>query len=156
MSRAPVGRRDVDRVAKQARDEEDLDVLMRRVREAAMAGTTSAVTVQPQVAGEAAARELDLVKVLEAQGEWNEQARQSLAALVDCIRTLRDDWADAQAGLRRELERLSALVGEVRSTTAPAASRSLPADAKARTRRAVASPRTASKRRPAEGRRPRS
>ena len=48
----------------------------------------------PQAAGELTGRDLDLVRVLEAQGEWNEHTRQSLAALVECIRTLRDDWAD--------------------------------------------------------------
>ena len=60
-------------------------------------------------------RDVDLVRVIEAQGEWNEQTRQSLAALVECLRTLRDDWTDAQARLRQEMGQLSALVEQLRS-----------------------------------------
>jgi len=99
-------------------DEVDLDALMLRVREAAMTGAAGGGAVQPQAAGDGTARELDLIRVLEAQGDWNEQARQSLAALADCIRTLRDDWADERAGLRREIARLSALVEPRRSPAA--------------------------------------
>ena len=145
----------MDTVAQHVSDDLDLDALMLRVRDEA--GASSSETVQPQAAGEAAARELDLIRVLEAQGDWNEHIRQSLAALVDCIRMLRDDWADGQAGLRQEIGRLSALVEELRSTTAaPAVRSSPPGDTLARTRRATASPRSASKPRTAGRRRPRS
>ena len=147
----------MDTVAKPVSDDVDLDALMLRVREAAMTGAAGGATVQPQAAGDGTARELDLVRVLEAQGDWNEQARQSLAALVDCIRTLRDDWADAQAGLRREIGQLSALVEQLRSATSPPVARSSsPAHTPSRTRRAAASPRGTGKRRPAGKRRPRS
>ena len=112
-------------------DDVDLDSLMLRVREAAR--------IQP--AG--VARELDLLHVLEAQGEWNEHARQSLMALAEAIRALRDDWAEVHAGLRREIARLSALVEE------------LPSPGSSRTRRAPAAPRAGGKPRPAAKRRPR-
>jgi hypothetical protein len=121
----------------------DLDALMLRVRDAAMTGAASSGTVQPQAAGDGIARELDLVRVLEAQGDWNEQARQSFTALVDGIRALRDDWAEAQAGLRREIGRLSEAVERLRST--PSAGR-----------RVAAAARSRSKRRPAGKRRSRS
>lgn len=109
----------MDTTARPVGDDLDLDELMLRVRDAAMNGSAGSGRAQPQAAGEAAAPELDLIRVLEAQGDWNEHARQSMAALVECIRMLRDDWADAQARLRREIEELSALVTELR--TGPAA-----------------------------------
>jgi hypothetical protein len=125
-------------VATPAGNDVDLDALMVRVREAAMAGASSGGPVQPQAAGDGSARDLDLIRVLEAQGDWNEHARQSLTALVDGIRALRDDWADVQAGLRREISQLTALVEQLRR------------------RRPAASPRSRSKRRPAGKKRPRS
>jgi hypothetical protein len=149
--------RTVDTVGKPISDDVDLDALMQRVREAAMTGAAGGGTVQPQAAGAGTARELDLIRVLEAQGDWNEQARQALAALADCIRTLRDDWADERAGLRREIGQLSALVEQLRSATSPPAARpSSPVRTPSRTPRVAASPRGASKRRPAAKRRPRS
>ena len=114
----------MDTVAKPVSDDVDLDALMLRVREAAMTGAAGGGTVQPPAAGDGTARELDLIRVLEAQGDWNDQARQSLAALADCIRTLRDDWADERAGLRREIGRLSALVEQLRAAAAPPRRRS--------------------------------
>ena len=103
----------------------DLDALMLRVRDAARMGP----------AADDVARELDLIRVIEAQGEWNEHARQSFMALAEAIRALRDDWAGVQAGLRREIAELSALVEQLRA--AP------------RTRRATASARGGAKRQPA-------
>jgi hypothetical protein len=99
----------------------DLDALMLRVREAAMTGAGGAASLQPQAAGEGPSREreLDLIRVIEAQGDWNEQARQSLTALADCIRTLRDDWADERAELRREIGQLAALVAHLRPAATP-------------------------------------
>jgi len=139
----------VDTGAKPVSDDLDLDALMLRVRDAAMTGTSGA-TVQPQAAGDRSAHELDLVRVLETQGDWNEHVRQSLAALVDCIRTLRDDWADTQAGLRREIGQLSALVEQLRSATSPPVARSsTPARTPPRPRRAAVSSRGTSKARPA-------
>jgi hypothetical protein len=132
----------VDSVATPVSDDVDLDALMLRVRDAAMTSAASAGTVQPQAAADGAARELDLVRVLEAQGDWNEQARQSFTALLEGIRALRDDWAEAQTRLRQEIVRLSALVEQLRATPSPG-------------RRAAASPRGRSKRRQAGKRRAR-
>ena len=146
----------MDTGAKPVSDDLDLDALMLRVRDAAMTGASSGATVQPQAAGDRSSHELDLVRVLETQGDWNEHVRQSLAALVDCIRTLRDDWADTQAGLRREIGQLSALVEQLRSATSPPAARpSSPVHAPSGPPRVAASPRGGSKRRPAGKRRPR-
>lgn len=103
----------------------DLDALMQRVRDAARMGPGA----------DDVAREIDLIRVLDAQGEWNEHARQSFMALAESIRALRDDWTNVQAGLRREIAELSALVEQLRA--AP------------RTRRAAASPRGGGKGRPA-------
>ena len=119
MSHARAEGSTVDTVAKSVGDDVDLDALMLRVREAAMTDAAGGVTIQPPAAGDGPARELDLIRVLEAQGDWNDQARLSLAALADCIRTLRDDWADERAGLRREIGQLSALVEQLRSASAP-------------------------------------
>ena len=68
-------------------------------------------------------RDIDLARVIEAQGEWNEHTGKSLAALVECLRTLRDDWTEAQARLRQEMSQLSAIVEEMRTTTEAAAAR---------------------------------
>ena len=147
----------MDTVAKPVSDDVDLDALMLRVRDAAMTGAASGGTVQPQAAGDGTARELDLIRVLEAQGDWNEHARQSMTALVDGIRALRDDWTDVQAGLRREIGQLSALVEQLRSATSPPVARpSSRAHTPSRTPRAPASPRGSRKSRPAGKRRPRS
>jgi hypothetical protein len=142
-------------VATPVSEDVDLDALMMRVREAAMAGTASGGTIQTQV-GEGAAPELDLIRVLEAQDQWNEQARQSFTALVDGIRALRDDWADAQTGLRREIRDLTALVEQLRSTPSPAGRPSAPAPTSSGRRRGAASPRGGGKGRPSGKRRPRS
>jgi hypothetical protein len=136
-------------------DDLDLDALMLRVRDAAMAGTPGSRPVQPQAPSEVDAAELDVIRVLEAQADWNEQARQDLVALLDCVRTLRDDWNDVHAGLRREIARLAAQVDEVRAAAAAPASRPI-VSANPRPRRARVSPRRASKRRSAGGRKPRS
>ena len=135
-------------------DDLDLDAPMLRVRDAAM--TVVAGSGTAPAAGEATARELDLIKVLEAQGEWNEQARQSLTALVECIRTLRDDWANVQSGLRQEIGQLSALVEQIRSAAAAPVTRPGSPARPAQRRRQVAVSSRAGKRRPAGGQRPRS
>jgi|SRR5688572_23892151 hypothetical protein len=97
-------------VAKHVDDDLDLDALMVRVREAAMASGTSSGAAPSKAAGDANGVDIDLVRVIEAQGEWNAQTRQSLAALLECLRTLRDDWMDAHARLREDMAQLSALV----------------------------------------------
>ena len=141
----------MDRVAKPVGDDLDLDALMTRVREAAMAGGPSGGATHPQ-SGDANGADLDLVRVLDAQGEWNEQTRQSLAALADCLRTLRDDWTDAHARLRDELSQLSALVAGLRTGTSTAASRAKqPAVNAKRVRSASNAARTPVKRRPSNG-----
>jgi len=80
----------VDTVAKPVSDDVDLDALMLRVREAAMTGAAGGGTVQPQAAGAGTARELDLIRVLEAQGDWNEQARPAV-----CPPTQPDDCSSS-------------------------------------------------------------
>jgi len=124
-----------DTVATTVSDDVDLEALMLRVRDAAMIGIAGAGTAPPH-SGEAGARELDLVRVLQAQDEWNEQARQSLMALVDGLRALRDDWTDVQAALRREIVRLTAMVEQLRTASVP------------KPTRASRKPRPAGKRRP--------
>lgn len=147
----------MDRLPTDLSDDVDLDALMIRVREAAMATGTRGGAARPHTDEDAKGADIDLVRVIDAQGEWNEHTRQSLAALVECLRTLRDDWTDAHARLRVEMGHLSALVEQLRSATSPAlAPPSSPAQTPPRTRRAAASPRGTSKRRPAAGRRPRS
>ena len=63
----------METVAKHVDDDLDLDALMIRVREAAMASGTSDGAAPPKAAGDANGAEIDLVRVIEAQGEWNEQ-----------------------------------------------------------------------------------
>jgi hypothetical protein len=138
-------------------DDADLDALMSRVREAAMAGTPGSRPVQTHVSSDGDGDEQDVIKVLEAQGDWNEQARQDLVALLDGIRTLRDDWNDVHAGLRREIARLSAQVDELRAAAAaPAARPGASGNSRSRVRRAPASSRRSSKRRSVGGRKTRS
>jgi hypothetical protein len=137
-------------------DDLDLDALMLRVRDAAMAGAPGRGPVRPQASGDGDSGELDVIKVLEAQGEWNEQARLDLVALVDAIRALRDDWNEVHAALRQEVTQLTTIVDELRvAATGPAARPGASGNTRSRTRRAAASPRT-NKRRSAGGRRPRS
>jgi hypothetical protein len=143
-------------VAKHISDDLDLDALMIRVREAAIASGTSGGAARPQTAGDAKGAEIDLVRVIDAQGEWNDHTRQSLAALVECLRTLRDDWTDAHARLREDMGQLSALVGELRTRTGAAVTRAnQPADRSKRARGASASPRPPGKRRSINRRRQR-
>lgn len=116
----------MDRAAKHGSDDLDLDALMVRVRDAAMAGAGNGDAGRHDTAGDATAAEIDLIRLIDAQGEWNEHTRQSLAALLDCLRTLRDDWMDAHARLRREVEQLSELIGELRTGTTAAVTRAKP------------------------------
>jgi hypothetical protein len=137
----------MDRVAKPIGDDLDLDALMIRVREAAMAGGPGSGATD-RAGGDANGADLDLVRVLDAQGEWNEQTRQSLAALADCLRTLRDDWTEAHARLRDELSQLSALVAGLRTGTSAAATRTnQPASKTKGARGAGSAARTPAKRR---------
>src|SRR5580765_8562884 len=120
-------------------DDPDLDALMIRVREAALGaaggGTASALT---QAAG-ATRGDSDLIRVIDAQGEWNEHTRKLLAELAECLRTLRDDWAAAQKGLRDEMNKLSALVRQLQTKPDRAAARPKPSASAPRGRRAIAS-----------------
>lgn len=147
----------MDRLPTDLSDDLDLDALMIRVREAAMASGTSGGAARPQTAGDAKGADIDLARVIDAQGEWNEHTRQSLAALVECLRTLRDDWTDAHARLREEMGHLSALVGELRTRTeTPVTRANQLADTSTRARGASASQRTNGKRRSINARRRRS
>ena len=144
----------MDTVAKHVGDDPDLDALMVRVREAAMAGGPSDSAARTGTAGDAPGADADLLRVLDAQAEWNERTRQSLAALVDCLRTLRDDWADAHARLREDVGKLSVLVDELRTRRPAAVTRSNQLNKKSKRPRGSAS--TPAKRRTSNGRRPRS
>jgi hypothetical protein len=99
----------VGRLPNDVSDDADLDALMIRVREAAMGGASRGGTV-PSQPGDATGPDLDLLRVIDAQAEWNEHASKSLAALVECLQTLRDDCVDAHSRIGREVERLSAIV----------------------------------------------
>jgi hypothetical protein len=144
----------MDTVAKPIGDDLDLEALMTRVREAAGAGGPVAGTARQQSGDEVNGADLDLIRVLDAQGEWNEQTRQSLAALADCLRTLRDDWADAHARLRDELSQLSALVAGLGTGTSAATARANhPAGQSKRARGASSAARKPAKARPSNGRR---
>ena len=146
----------MDRLPTDLSDDVDLDALMIRVREAAMASGTSGAA-RPQTAGDAKGADIDLARVIDAQGEWNEHTGQSLAALVECLRTLRDDWTEAHARLREEMGHLSALVGELRTRTeTPVTRANQLADTSTRARGASASQRTNGKRRSINARRRRS
>jgi hypothetical protein len=103
----------------------DLDALMVRVREAAMTGNTAELTTSGPRAqtSDPAGSDFDLMRVIEAQGEWNEQTRKSIAAMVSSLRTLRDDWADAHARVCQELEQLTTLVDRLRSASQQRAGR---------------------------------
>src|SRR5687767_11638693 len=141
----------MDTVAKHVSDDLDLDALMTRVREAAMAGGPRG-PARPEATGDANGAGTDLVRVLDAQGEWNEHTRQSLGVLVECLRTLRDDWMEAHARLRDDVERLQALVTELRTGTAAAVTEAnQPAGKSKRVRGASGSARAAAKRRSKNG-----
>lgn len=114
----------MDTVTKSLGDDLDLDALMIRVREAALAGGASSGMAGRQDQLVVNGEDVDLARVLEAQGEWNEQARQSLAALVESLRTLRDDVTEAHARLQGEVRRLSAAVSKLRAKRAPVKRRS--------------------------------
>src|SRR4029453_10850493 len=96
---------------------------MARVGEAAATGGTSEITAPAPTAAALPSRDVALVRVIEAQGEWNEHTSKSLAGLVECLRTLRDDWTQAQTHLRQEVGQLSAIVEELRTTTKAAVAR---------------------------------
>ena len=124
----------MDTLARRADDDLDLDALMVRVREAALAGGPNGEAIGSVRAGDANGADIDLIRVIDAQGEWNEQTRQLLAALLEGLRTLRDDWTDAHARLCEDVGQLSALVSELR--TGKAATRSKRARAASATSRA--------------------
>ena len=79
---------------------------------------TSGATGPSRTAGDPTGHDLDLTRVFNAQGEWNEHTGKSLAALVECLQSLRDDWRDTQSRLRQEVGQLSAAVEQIRSRTA--------------------------------------
>jgi hypothetical protein len=97
----------------------DLDALMVRVRRAASGVTgddSSAALLTPDASGDA-----DLVQLVAAQGEWNDRTTKSLASIVDCLQGLQDEWVQTESRLRSEIARMSTLLGEIRTPTAPAA-----------------------------------
>jgi peptidoglycan hydrolase CwlO-like protein len=124
-------------------DDLDLDALMVRVREAAL-GPTTVASAAPQgltAAGDPSSADADLIRIIDAQGQWNEQTRQALVALADSLRTLRDDWADEQKTLRKQMGQLSALVAQLTASPLTAGTRRRPSAAASRGQRSIASPR---------------
>lgn len=114
----------MDRLPNDVTDDADLDALMTRVREAAMGGSRGGTV--PSQPGDATGPDRDLLRVIDAQAEWNEHASKSLAALVECLRTLRDDYVDAHSRIGREVERLSAIVKQKRIRADTNAGRTAP------------------------------
>ena len=144
-------------VTKHVDDDLDLDALMVRVREAASAGAGDGAPARAHVDGDMHQANLDLVRVIDAQAEWNEQTRQSLAAMVECLRALREDWTDAHERLRHDMEQLSALISELRTGTVRAATRTKQAAGQTKRARGASVPaRAPAKRRPGNGGRRRS
>jgi len=144
----------VDTFSRDFGDVEDLDELMTRVREAALGTGSSSVTVA-EVSAETPAGDSDLIRVIDAQSQLNEHLRKTLAELVECLQTLRDDWGEAHKGLRHEMGRLSALVGTMPMARGAAGARRKPSSAAARGRRTMASRRTTRARRATKGARKR-
>lgn len=124
-------------------DDGDLDELMTRVRELALGTGTGSGAGTAAQAGEASGGDSDLLKVIAAQGEWNEHTRKALGEVVQCLQVLRDDWIEAQKGLGDEIARLSALVRQLRPATERPLARRKSSAPSARGRRTVASSRTA-------------
>jgi hypothetical protein len=131
----------VDTFTRNSDDDADLDELMNRVREAAL-GASAAVagsSAATGASGDMAVADSDVARVLDAQGQLNEQMRKALADLVGCLRTLRDDWAEAQKGLRREMGQLSASVRTLQTPSSSASPRRKTPARAARGRRAATS-----------------
>ena len=134
----------MDRVARDVGDDTDLDELMTRVRELALGtGASGRAGTAVQAADEASGCDADLLRVIDAQGEWNEHTRKALAEVVQCLQTLRDDWIEAQKSLGDEIARLSARIRHLRPATEGALARRASLAPAARGRRAAASSRTA-------------
>ena len=147
----------MDRFAGDVGDDGDLDDLMTRVRELALGtGSGRVAAAAEQTAGEAAVGDSELLRIIDAQGQWNEHTRNALGEVVQCLQALRDDWIDAQKGLRDEIARLSALIRKARPATAGASARRTSSAPAARSRRQAAPGRTAQVRRARKGGTPRS
>ena len=133
----------MNRVARDVDDDADLDELMIRVRELALGTRTSdkAGTAVP-AADEVSGCDADLLRVLDAQSEWNEHTRKALGEVVQCLQALRDDWIKAQKSLGDEIARLSARIRHLQPATEGALARRQLAPA-ARSRRTAASSRPA-------------
>jgi hypothetical protein len=117
--------------------DDDLDELMNRVREAALGtGSSRSATPVAETPADVTSEDSGVIKVIDAQGQLNEHLRKALGELVECLRTLRDDWADAHEDLRREIGQLSAVVRKRRRTPAAASARRKPQPRGDRARRA--------------------
>jgi hypothetical protein len=117
---------------------------MTRVRELALGmGTGGSAGNAVQGPSEVAGCDSDLLRVIDAQSDWNEDTRKALGEVVQCLQALRDDWIGAQKGLGDEIARLSALVRQQRAATRGALARRKSSVPTARGRRTVASSRTA-------------
>ena len=141
--------------ARDVGNDSDLDELMARVRAAALGTGTGGSAAAPAPC-DAAGHDSDLIRVIDAQGQWNEHTRKALVDLLECLKMVRDDWAEAEKGLRHEMSQLSALVRQLRTTPGAVSARRKPSAPAPRRRRTLASSRAVRGRRATKGGKPRS
>lgn len=145
----------MDRFVRDAGDDSDLDELMARVRAAALGKDAGGSATAPAPC-DTAGHDSDLIKVIDAQSQWNEHTRKALADLLECLKMVRDDWAEAEKGLRREIAQLSALVQQLRKTPRATSARRKSSAHAARGRRTTLSSRAGRGHRATKGRKSRS
>ena len=144
----------MDTLVRDVGDDSDLDELMARVRAAAL-GTGAGGSAATPAPGDTR-HDSDLIRVIDAQSQWNEHIRKALVDLLECLRMVRDDWAEAEKGLRQEMGQLSALVRQLRTTPGAVSARRKPSAPAARRRRTLASSRAGRGRHATKGGKPRS
>ena len=145
----------MDTFVRDVGDDSDLDELMARVRAAAL-GTGAGGSAATPAPCDAAGHDSDLIRVIDAQSQWNEHTRKALVDLLECLKMVRDDWAEAEKGLRQEMGQLSALVRQLRTTPGALSARRKPSAPAARRRRTLASSRAGRGRHATKGGKPRS
>jgi len=145
----------VDTFVRDIGDDSDLDELMARVRAAALGTGAGGSAAAPAPCG-TAGHDSDLIRVIDAQSQWNEHTRKALVDLLECLKMVRDDWAEAEKGLRHEMSQLSVLVRQLRTTPGVASARRKPSTPAARRRHTIASSRAGRERHATKGGKPRS
>ena len=145
----------MDTFVRDAGDDSDLDELMARVRAAALGTGAGGSAAAPAPSG-TTGHDSDLIRLIDAQSQWNENTRKALVDLLECLKMVRDDWAEAEKGLRQEMGQLAALVRQLRATPGAASARPKPSAPAARRRRTIASSRAGRGRHATKGGKPRS